>query len=184
MICGFRRKKNLLIWGRSAVQPRTEPLTSVLTHSQITDFHHHKSFFDSAHVFVLSAQTSEGIYLQKEQKTSFLLQTERARTGDMTFLDSKDRVCFLLRPSIVPGAAAAAAAVVLRGEPPTAGQQQPIRGRDGETEASPRSHRTKKTAKEGTSNSLQASSMALLPSTGGCGVLLQNKIHGPHLKTI
>lgn len=34
--------------------------------------------FEALHVFILSTQTSEGSYLQKEQKTSFLLQTESA----------------------------------------------------------------------------------------------------------
>lgn len=59
---------------------------------------------------------------RKNKKTSFLLQTERACIGggEKTFLDSKDRVCFLLELSIVPGAAAA----VLSGEPPPAGSSQ------------------------------------------------------------
>lgn len=40
-------------------------------------------------------------------------QKVHASAAEKTFLDSKDRVCFLLQPSIVPGAAA----VVLWGEP-------------------------------------------------------------------
>lgn len=49
-----------------------------------------------------------------------------ASAGEITFLDSKDRVCFLLSLSIV-----SAAAVILRGaERPPAGQQ-PIRVQGG-----------------------------------------------------
>lgn len=97
--------------------------------------------------FYLHRPVKTLICTKNKKHPSCSRQKVHASAGEMTFLDSKDRVCFLLKLSIVPGAAA----VVLRGEPPTAGQGSQSEGRRGRpwgrgAPALPRSHRTRKRA--------------------------------------
>lgn len=152
--------------------------------------------FEALHVFFYLHRPVKALICRKNKKhPSCSRQKVHASAGEMTFLDSKDRVCFLLQRSIVPRAA-----VVLRGEPPTAGQQ-PIRGQDGETlRPRPLQPRHVPTAQERRQQretasmwanlpflwvyiSLQPSLTALLPSTGGSEVLLLKQIFGLTIKT-
>lgn len=135
-------------------------------------------------MFYLHRPVKALICTKNKKHPSCSRQKVHASAGEMTFLDSKDRVCFLLKLSIVPGAAA----VVLRGEPPTAGQQ-PIRGQEGETlrPRRPSLATFPPHKKEGNSGKQHpcgqttlslgrqkpaVTVMALLPSTGGAELLI------------
>lgn len=188
VICGLRRGgEKLLIWG-TAVQPRTERFHSYPWQIHKSDiFRMIELFFwwCFQHMFFFFIYTEQWRHFTRRKNKkhpSCYRQKEHASAGEMTFLESKDRVCFLLKLSIVPGAAA----VVLRGgSHQQQGSSQP-ESRTGPEGRGPSGHlptaQDRRQEREMHScgqmyslwanKRLQSSLMALLPPTGRSEVLV------------